>query len=515
MQLLTPTLSRRARSSGLLGPLLSRFQHTQVPSSGTHSLQPQLHRPLSQPTYYSHPFLMTAAEVTPAITRSEYVSRRRNLATLLPPNSLSIFPSNPQLYMTEDVPYLYHHNTDLYYISGVVEPSACLIAFRPADAADTQYTLFVTDRDPSKELWDGPFCGPSDDVREYFAVNDVLPTTSLPSFVTDHLPILDSFHFDSSINPQLIALLSQLETPQRERLVSRWRQGTPPKTFLLPLRLQKSSAEIGLLRKGASIIAHALNDAMAAYRATDDFRIPERAIDAVIEYECKRRGATRMAFPSVVASGANATILHYMRNDSRAVSGDFVMVDAGCEVHGYCSDVSRSWPVSGTFSSPQRELYHLVLETHQRCIEISREGCVVDGSVVSMDHLHLISTRMLTDGLLQLGFLKGHSLESALATGAYSTYFPHSIGHYLGMDVHDTHRLSKSLPLRRNMVITIEPGLYCRPDDEEVPKAFRGIGMRVEDDVVVGNSTTSPDVLSADAVRDLDEIEALVGSRPR
>lgn len=458
---------------------------------------------------------MSAADVTPAIPREEFISRRRKLAALLPPNSLSIFPSNPQLYMTEDVPYLYHHNTDLLYISGVAEPSACLIAYRPVDALGTQYTLFVTNRDPSKELWDGPSCGPSDDIREYFAVNDVQPTTSLPSFITDHLPMLDSFHFDSSINPQLITLLSQLDIPQRQMLTSCWRQGTPPKTFLLPLRLQKSSTEIALLRQGASVIAHALNDAMAAYRATENSHVSERAIDAVIEYECKRRGATRMAFPSVVASGTNATILHYMRNDSRAVSGDFVMVDAGCQVHGYCSDVSRSWPLSGKFSSPQRDLYHLVLETQQRCIEISREDCIVDGNVVSMDHLHLISTRILTDGLLQLGFLKGHSLESALATGAYSTYFPHSIGHYLGMDVHDTHRLSKSLPLRQNMVITIEPGLYCRLDDEKAPEAFRGIGMRVEDDVVVGNSTTSPDVLSAEAVRDIDGIETLVGSRPR
>lgn len=458
---------------------------------------------------------MTAAEVTPAITRDEYISRRQKLAAFLPSKSLSIFPSNPQLYMTEDVPYLYHHNTDLFYISGISEPSACLAAFRPTNANDTQYTLFVSPRDPSKELWDGPSCGPSDDVREYFAVDDVRPITALPTFISDHLPSLDSFHLDSRVNSQLTSLLAQLEISQRQILSARWHQRTPPKTFLLPLRLQKSPAEIGLLRQGSAIIAGALNDAMAAYRATNHSHISEHAIGDVIEFECKRRGATRMAFPSVVASGHNATVLHYMRNDARANVGDFVMVDAGCQVHGYCSDVSRSWPVSGTFTAAQRDFYNLLLETHQRCIELSREGRVVDGTVVSIDHLHLIASQMLTDGLLQLGFLKGHSLESALATGAYCTYFPHSIGHYLGMDVHDTHMLPKSLPLFRGMVITIEPGLYCRPDDESAPEAFRGLGMRVEDDVVVGDTTTPADVLSADAAREIHEIEALVGSRPR
>lgn len=457
---------------------------------------------------------MTAAEVTPGISRKEYVLRRNRLSTILPPNSFSIFPSNPQLFMTEDVPYLYHHNTDLYYISGIAEPSAVLTAFRPIKASDTIFTLFLTDRNPSKETWDGPSCGPSDDVRHYFAVDEVRSLSKLSDTIIDLLPTINSFHLDPNINTSVTNLLTQLDSVNQQKVVACWHQDASPKSFLLPLRLQKSPAEITLIRNAASIISHALNDAMAAFRATIDFRVPERSIDAVIEYECKRRGATRMAFPSVVASGANATILHYMRNDACANVGDFVMVDAGCEVNGYCSDVSRSWPVSGKFSAPQRDFYQLVFETHQRCIQLSREGCIIDGSAVTLDHLHVLATRMLTDGLLQLGFLKGHTLESALATGAYSTYFPHSIGHYLGMDVHDTHALSKRLPLRQGMVITVEPGLYCPLDDETAPSAFRGIGMRIEDDVLVGDLTVKPDVLS-DATVELSEIESLVGSHPR
>lgn len=516
--------ARRIASEGRLSSIFQQVRrlychppYSPSPTAPNSQTTTHLQRSLSQPTHFSHPHLLSTADVTPKISRHEYIHRRQNLANALPPHSLTIFPSNPQMFMTEDVPYLYHPNTDLMYICGVTEPSSFLAALRLGSEADVLYTLFVPDRNPSRELWDGPSSGPAQDVADYFAVNDVRAIQHLHSYISSALPSLESFHFDSAINPTISALLSHLDASHQQALISRWRREVSPKSFLLPLRLIKSPAEQSLLREAANTISHALNDAMASSRATSDTGVHERTIEAVLEYECKKRGANRMSFPSVVASGLNGTILHYMRNDAIATPGQFVMVDAGCEVHGYCSDVSRSWPVSGRFSTPQKELYELVLQVQKTCISITKEDFIVDGAQMTLDHMHNIAARDLTDGLLQLGFLKGHSLESALATGAYSTYYPHATGHYLGKDVHDTHLVAKDIPLRKGMVVTVEPGLYCGMDDESAPPAFRGIGMRIEDDVVVGGpeSDAKAEVLSSAAVKEIADVEAIIGSKPR
>lgn len=492
-----------------------RFQTSQSPLSAAHT-SPLLNRPISQPTHFTHPHLLSASEVTPGITREEFVDRRKRLSDALPSHSFSIFPSNSQFYMSEDVPFAYHPNTDLMYTTGVAEPGAILIAHR--DEAQTRFTLCVPPRDTTRELWDGARCGPSDDVRSYFAVDEIRLVDELPQLITAALPSMQSFHFDPLINPDITRLLSSLKAPEQRALVRCWRRNAPPKMFLLPLRLVKSPAEQALLRRATAISAASVNDAMAAFRTTknSDAPVAEAAIDAVLTYECMfRRGATRMAFPSVVAAGHSATILHYMRKDASAAHGDLIMVDTGCELHGYCADISRTWPISGRFSSAQRDLYAMLVEAHSRCISIAREGAYVDDAPVSLDQLHDVATHILTDGLLQLGFLKGHSVESAMATGAYANYFPHAIGHFLGLDVHDTHLVEKNITLRRGMVITVEPGLYCMANDESAPPAFRGIGMRLEDDVIVGDPSTPPEVISEDAVKEIDDIEAIVGSHLR
>lgn len=490
--------------------LQSRQQHSQSPPCAP-SKPLSLDRPISQPTHYTHPHLLSAAEVTPGITRIEYVERRRKLANELPLNSLVIFPANAQQYMSEDVPYAYHQNTDLTYAVGIAEPGSLLVVQR--DAAQTSFTLCVPPRDVTRELWDGPRCGPSEDVRAYFAVDNVRSTEDLPAIMRAALPSLKSFHFDAALNPTVNGLLSCLSAPQQRALVRCWRQDAPPKVFLLPQRLVKSPAECALLRRAASISAAAINDSIASFRVTPDKSVTETDIDALLTYASHRRGAGRMAFPSVVAAGSNATVLHYMRKDAIAKEGDLIMVDTGCQVHGYCADISRSWPISGRFSGPQRDFYSLLLEAQAQCIDYARENSLIDKIPVSLECMHNLAMNILTDGLLQLGFLKSHSLESALETGASNAYFPHATGHFLGLDVHDTHLVQKNIPLKRGMVITVEPGLYCAVNDETAPIAFRGIGMRLEDDVIVGDASTGPEVISSDAVKDIDDIEALVGSR--
>ncbi|CAN8074966.1 unnamed protein product [Agarophyton chilense] len=454
---------------------------------------------------------MSSDEVTPGISRVEYMERRARIANDVPTNSITIFPSNPQMYMSEDVPYLYHHNTDLMYLCGITEPGAFLVVERFDD--QVRFILFVEPRDQSREVWEGPLCGIGDEVRAYFGVDQVQMTKELSGYISQVLPRVESFHFEPSINPSITSALQKLETEDKRALVSKWSQEESPKSFVNLQRVVKSEAELDLLRHAANTISSAMAAAMAKTKVNGiEKSIEEKFIEATIEYNCKARGPYRMAFPSVVASGFNSTVLHYMANNNIASSGDFVMVDAGCEVHGYCSDVSRSWPVSGSFSAPQRDLYELVLDVQKTCISLAKEGSTVEGNPVSLDGIHLHAVRRLTDGLMQLGFMKGHTLESAVTTGEYSKYFPHAIGHYLGMDVHDTHHVPKSTPLKENMVITIEPGLYCRADDISAPVQYRGIGMRIEDDVVVGSPMLCPEVLSKDVVKEVADVEALVGS---
>lgn len=493
--------------------ILRALRHFSTTTRAAADLQRHMvQRPLSQPTAFTHGYLMSASDVTPGISRAEYVQRRRHLAAALPPRSLCLFPSNPQRYMSEDVPYFYHHNTDLMYICGITEPGS-LLAVEKGNGPDALYTLFVSRRDASRELWDGPQCGDGEEVRAYFGVDAVRTTEELSRYCAHALSGLDSFHFDSEVNPSVSAMLQDLNSSVRRRLAAKWNRKESPKTFLLPQRLIKSPAEQALLRQAAQIMSSALNETMArAHLSPDSESVDEKYIEALIEFGCKRQGSDRLAFPSVVASGTNGTILHYMNNNCAALAGDFVMVDAGCEVHGYCSDVSRSWPVSGRFTGAQRDIYELVLSVQKKCITLASENARFGKQPVTMDRMHFLAVRDLTAGLLHLGFMKGHSLESAISTGAYTRYFPHSTGHYLGMDVHDTHQLPKSLPLQRGMVVTVEPGLYCPIDDVSAPEAFRGLGMRIEDDVLVGGGDMPLDVLSKDALKEISEIEGIVGT---
>jgi len=415
--------------------------------------------------------------------------------------------------MTEDVPYLYHHNTDLAYICGITEPGALLLAERGSDKA-VRFILFVEDRDESKELWDGPLCGTGDEIKAYFGVDEMRSASDLPLYLSDAVGDISTFHCEIAINNSITTLLTRMRATQQETLVSKWDHANSPKSFLLRQRLIKSEPEIALLRRAGQIISESLNDTMALTVVSPERSfVEEKYIDAVIEFGCKSRGASRLSFPSVVASGTNGVILHYMNNNRRAADGDFVMVDAGCEFHGYSSDVSRSWPVSGKFSPAQRDMYELVLSVQKKCITLATEGVTSSSKSISLDAMHLIAVRDLVYGLLHLGFMKEHSVESAISSGVYRKYFPHATGHYLGMDVHDTHQLSKSLSLQDGMVITVEPGIYCPLNDSSVPAAFRGLGMRIEDDVVVGGPNEKPEILSSKAVKEIKEIESLMASR--
>jgi Xaa-Pro aminopeptidase len=505
----------------------------------------------------------------PVISKEEYTARRRSVLAQMPTHSLAIFPSAPQQFMSEDVPHLYHQNTDLSYLSGCDEPGSVLVldntVGEPPNSKHNigRSILFVEPRSAEREQWDGPMLGVSEETRATFGVDAVAPTAALPKILAESLArrspegdaVCQRVFLDPKVNESTTHLAGSLPSATaRDKFLSVWSRDTRPKDFVCRTRLIKSEAEAEMLRLACSAISGGLNDAMAqcslAPDAAGEISIPERSIEALIEFGSKMRGATRMAFPSVVASGRNGTILHYMVNSSRAREGDFVMVDAGCIIGGVCSDVSRSWPVNGKFSGAQRDIYSLVLDVQLRCIDMARAGVARRNRQVSLNVIHAYASRALTEGLMSLGFMEGLSVDEALATGAYQVrviplasiplkarlfccceprstfclltstsilshlqqWFGHSIGHYLGSDVHDTHSLSKDIPLLAGMCVTIEPGLYIRADDETAPAAFRGIGMRIEDDLLVTPEGAAPEVLSHEAAKAVEDIEALVGS---
>lgn len=378
--------------------------------------------------------------VEPDITNEEYVSRRHAVLSQMPSHSLAIFPSSPTLYMSEDVPHLFHQNTDLSYLTGCAEPGSVLVLDNtvPEDVSAGpagRSLLFVEARSEERERWDGPMHGVSEDTRQLFGVDEVLATSSLPSMLADRMTCkvgasrehaCQQVFLDPTINSEVTSAVGDLRSDEaRSRFLMSWARDTRPKHFVCTSRLIKSKAEIELLRLSCSAMAGALNDAMAHCILEGkggkggNGQVRERVIEAYLEFGAKMRGATRMAFPSVVASGRNGTVLHYMENGMAADDGDFVMVDAGCILGGACSDISRSWPVNGTFTGPQRDIYELLLDVQRQCIDFSQEGAFVHGRPVSMNGMHRFACRSLTEGLQSLGFMKGMSAEQAVAQGAY------------------------------------------------------------------------------------------------
>lgn len=445
-------------------------------------------RPVSQASAYTHAWYLGDEELAPGLTASDFAARRKALAQLIP--STAVFPAAPQRYVTGVVPYPYRACSTLRYLSSVYgseERDGVLVV----ENGGGQSVLFLAERDAHSELWDGPRLGASDEVGRWLGVA-VRPRHELQSYLrASATQVL----LDTDTHPAVGAEVARAGA----NVVG------SPVPYVDSLRMHKCAAEIALMRAAARATSGALNDAMAQLIAVDGSGVHERDIAAVVSYSSARRGGEAHAFPSVVAGGANATVLHYMANLQRVGAGQLVMVDAGCQVQGYVSDVSRTWPVNGRFTPAQHTLYQLVLNVHKTLLARATAG-------VSQDALHALCATEITRALLDVGFMRGSSLHHALHSAAYMRYFPHATGHFLGMDVHDTHQVAKSTPLQPGMAITIEPGVYVPQGDPHAPPEYHGIGIRIEDDVIVMPHGQAPQVLSDDAVKEIDDIEHLVGS---
>ncbi len=411
-------------------------------------------------------------------------------------DAVAIFPAAPSSIRSQDVEYRYRQDNDLYYLTGFPEPeSLCLLS--PQHEKE-QFILFVRPRDKQKETWTGKRFG-IEGAAEYFGVDAAYSIDQLGEVLPEHLLQTEEVYYslgrDERLNTKILDFVHQARL-QRPRSGQGPVAMIEPSEILHELRLFKNPEEIDLMRQAVRASAAAHQAALEETRPD----MYEYEIEALLEFHFRRNGAEGPAYPSIVASGANATILHYITNDQQMQAGDLLLIDAGSEYGCYCSDVTRTFPVGRQFSGPQREIYELVLTSQKQAIEMIRPG-------VRFDDVHRHATEILVDGLRDLGILSG-STESILEKGNYRQFYMHRTSHWLGMDVHDVGKYKlgeESRELEPGMVLTVEPGLYIAAD-AEVPEAYQGIGVRIEDDVLV--TPDGYEVLTAAILKEVDDIEA-------
>ena len=411
-------------------------------------------------------------------------------------DGVAIFPAAPTSIRSQDVEYRYRQDNDLYYLTGFPEPeSLCLLS---PNHDKERFILFVRPRDKDKETWTGKRFG-VEGAQEYFGVDAAYTIDKLDEVLPEHLLAAEKIYYglgrDERLNAKILDLVNQGRL-QRPRLGRGPVSLIDPGDLLHEMRLFKTPEEIDLMRCAVTASAAAHHAALHETRPG----MYEYEIEALLEYHFRRNGADGPAYPSIVASGANATILHYISNAQQMRAGDLLLIDAGSEYACYCSDVTRTFPIGRTFSAPQREIYSLVLTAQKQAIAMIRPG-------VGFDDVHQCATEILIDGLRDLGLLSG-STESILEQGDYRQFYMHRTSHWLGMDVHDVGKYrvgEEQRTLNPGMVLTVEPGLYIAAE-ADVPAAYRGIGVRIEDDVLV--TAAGHDVLTRAIPKELDDIEA-------
>ena len=475
-------------------------------------------RHFAQPTPATHPHLMQPGEVTPGISSAEYVDRRQKLAESLPEGSLALFASTPIAYMSHDVPYFPHHqDTDLLYLCGLQEHSSILACVKPAAASGSaaRWHLFVRPSDAREELWDGARAGVQGAQSFFLPEGAAHKLSEAPSVLQSELRGggLINLFYEPSSNRELEA---KLRPALRSSDGASLRTAQPARRLVHALRVRKTPAEVELMRDSGRIGSAAMRATMAASMDATRSGMTEAALAATFEFQIRAvGGAERLAYPSVVAGGTNATTLHYMHNNAPLRQGELLLMDAGASFHGYCSDVTRTWPLGGTFSPAQTALYNAVLDVNERII--SHIGVLdSNGARPSLNALHSLSLQWPFEHLVDLGIVSRDDPQAAVRV---QRYYPHAIGHYLGLDVHDTPSVDSGQRLVGGMVVTVEPGLYIPMDDMSAPPHFRGIGIRIEDDVLVPHAASQlAEVLSSHApkrVADVEEMLALAAAGER
>ncbi len=434
------------------------------------------------------------------MTPAEFKRRRRQLMRMMGPRSIAILPAAPQATRNRDVHYPYRQDSDFHYLTGFPEPEA--MAVLVPGRAHGEYVLFCRERDPDKERWDGARAG-QEGARELYGADDSFPIDDLGDILPGMLEQCERVFYAMGCNPGLDQQLA--EWVNRIRCASRSGAQGPQEFvaldhYLHDMRLYKSRSEIKQMRTAARISAAAHMELMRNCRPG----MMEFELEAIFAHACARSGARQQAYSSIVGGGANACVLHYVENSARLEDGDLVLIDAGCEYDCYASDITRTFPVNGRFSPPQRELYELVLAAQDAAIRKVKPGN-------HWNDPHQAAVRTLTKGLVELGVLKGQ-VTRLVRQEAYRALYMHRTGHWLGMDVHDVgdYKVDGSWRLLEpGMVLTVEPGLYVPAGTKGVARKWWNIGIRIEDDVLV--TKDGHEVLSRGAPKQVDEIETLMG----
>jgi Xaa-Pro aminopeptidase len=431
------------------------------------------------------------------MNQKEFERRRKQLMRMVGVGGIAILPAAPVRKRSRDVEYRYRQDSDFYYLTGFREPDA--VAVLVPGRKQGEFLLFCRERDPDRELWDGSRAGQDGAIDDYGA-DDAFPIDDIDDIIPGLIEGCSRVYytmgmysdFDSHVADWVNSLRSKLSrgvhTPQEFVALDH---------LLHDMRLYKSRAEISALRRSAKVAVTAHKRAMQIARPG----MFEYEVEAEFRHEFRRNGAWASYNP-IVGGGANACTLHYVDNSEALKDGDLLLIDAGCELDYYASDITRTFPVNGRFSPEQRAVYEVVLEAQTAAIE----------KIVTGNHWndpHDAAVRVITKGLRKLGLLDG-TLPKLVKDGAYRQFYMHRTGHWLGMDVHDVgdYKVGDEWRvLEHGMVMTVEPGIYI-PNKRNVPKAFRNIGIRIEDDVAV--TSKGPDVLSKGLEKDPDDIEALM-----
>lgn len=413
------------------------------------------------------------------------------------PNSVAIIPSAREATRSNDTHYRFRQDSDFFYLTGFEEPDAIAVI----KSSPQSYTLFVRPRDPEREIWDGRRAGVEGAKRE-FGADESYPTVQFDEKLHEILDGSERLYYRLGINRDLddtiIGEISRMRSLNRKPI-------HPPQTIIDPgtivheMRVVKSADELELMQRAADIAAEAHCEAMKSVRPG----MKEYEVEALIERVFRQRGASAPAYTSIVGAGPNATVLHYINNDGELRDGDLLLVDAGAEYKGYASDITRTFPISGRFTKPQREIYELVLKAQKACVELVRPG-------TTHDQLKQHSIKVLTEGMVALGLLKGDP-DKLIEEKKHEQFYMHGLGHMLGIDVHDVGRYyygTESRALEPGVVMTVEPGIYVSVDTKDIPEQYLGIGVRIEDDVLC--TQNGPRVLTTKVPKEADEIEALM-----
>lgn len=428
------------------------------------------------------------------VDASPYAHRRERLFAAIG-DDIAIIPTAPEVLRNRDTGYLYRHDSYFYYLTGFTEPDSVLVM---VGGNERKAILFCREKNLEREIWDGYRYGP-DMAKDVFQFDEAHSIDKLkeelPKLMSDrgavHTPVGMGAAWDAEIAAAINAVRNMSRTG-----VSAPNSVIDVRATLDDMRLIKDAHEIALMRRAAEISSMAHARAMKTARPGQY----EYHVEAELTHEFIRHGARTPAYNHIVASGPNACVLHYNDSNRKMQDGDLLLIDAGCEYEGYASDITRSFPVNGKFTAPQRDVYQAVLNAQLACMDVLKPGR-------AFNEYHEVAIRVLSQGMLDLGLLKG-SLDQVIDDKAYMQYYMHRAGHWIGMDVHDAGDYRKKgvwQTLQPGMMVTNEPGLYIRPD-AAVPEHFWNIGVRIEDDVLI--TAAGNENLTITAPKTVAEVEA-------